>query len=48
LSFGYKPDCEYENGVIAQSSVGEFEHSFLQTVLAALFTSNRDAWGVFA
>jgi hypothetical protein len=48
LSFGCKSDGENENGVIAQSSVGQFEHSFLQTILATLLTSNMDAWGVFA
>jgi len=48
LSTGYEPDCEFEDGVLVERNVGEFEHSFLQTILAVLFTNNMDAWGVFA
>jgi Uma2 family endonuclease len=48
LSTGYEPDCEYEDGVIVERNVGEFEHSFLQTILAVLFTNRMDDWGVFA
>jgi Uma2 family endonuclease len=47
LSTGYEPDCEYEDGVVVERNVGEFEHSFLQTILATIFTNNMDAWGVF-
>ena len=47
LSTGYEPDCEYEDGVIVERNLGEFEHSFLQTILAALFTNNIDSWRVF-
>lgn len=47
LSTGYEPDCEYEDGVVVERNLGEFEHSFLQTILATLFTINMDAWGVF-
>jgi Uma2 family endonuclease len=48
LSTVYEPDCEYDNGVVVERNLGEFEHSFLQTVLAALFTNNLEDWGVFA
>ena len=48
LSTGYEPDCEYEDGVIVERNVGEFEHSFLQAILAALFTNDMEGWGVFA
>lgn len=48
LSTGYEPDCEYEDGVIVERNLGEFEHSFLQTILATLFTNNMDAWQVYA
>jgi Uma2 family endonuclease len=48
LSTSYEPDCEYEDGVIVERNLGEFEHSFLQALLATLFTNNMDAWGVFA
>jgi len=47
LSTGYEPDCEYDDGVIVERNLGEFEHSFLQTILAAIFTNNMDSWGVF-
>jgi Uma2 family endonuclease len=47
LSTGYEPDCEYDDGVVVERNVGEFEHSFLQTILATLFTNNMDAWGVY-
>jgi Uma2 family endonuclease len=47
LSTGYEPDCEYEDGVIVERNLGEFEHSFLQTILATIFTNSMDAWGVF-
>lgn len=45
LSTGYEPDCEYEDGMVVERNLGEFEHSFLQTILATLFTINMDAWG---
>ena len=47
LSTGYEPDCEYDDGVVVERNVGEFEHSFLQTILATIFTNNMDEWGVF-
>jgi Uma2 family endonuclease len=47
LSTGYEPDCEYDEGVLVERNLGEFEHSFLQTLLAAIFTNNMEAWGVF-
>jgi Uma2 family endonuclease len=48
LSTSYEPDCEYDDGVIVERNLGEFEHSFLQTLLATHFTNNMDAWAVFA
>jgi Uma2 family endonuclease len=47
LSTFYEPDCEFDDGVIVERNVGEFEHSFLQTILATIFTNNMDRWGVF-
>jgi Uma2 family endonuclease len=47
LSTAYEPDCEYDDGVIVERNLGEFEHSFLQAILATLFTVNMDNWGVF-
>jgi Uma2 family endonuclease len=47
LSTVYEPDCEYDDGVIVERNLGEFEHAFLQTLLATLFTNNMEGWGVF-
>ena len=47
LSTGYDPDCEYDEGVIVERNLGEFEHSFLQILLGTLFTVNMENWGVF-
>jgi Uma2 family endonuclease len=47
LSTGYEPDCEYDDGVVVERNLGEFEHSFLQTMLGTLFTVNMDRWGVY-
>jgi Uma2 family endonuclease len=48
LATTYEPDCEYIEGVLEERNVGEFDHSFLQTLLAALFTVHTDGWGVYA
>lgn len=47
LSTVYEPGCEYDNGVVVERNLGEFEHAYLQTLLAALFTNNMQTWGVF-
>jgi hypothetical protein len=47
LSTGYEPDCEYDDGVVQERSLGEFEHSFLQALLTTIFTNNMEEWGVF-
>jgi Uma2 family endonuclease len=44
----YRPDCEYLDGRIEERNLGEYDHGYLQTLLAVLFTNNRDAWGVRA
>jgi Uma2 family endonuclease len=48
LSTGYEPDCEYNEGVLEERNLGEFEHSFLQIFLGTLFTNQIAEWGVFA
>jgi Uma2 family endonuclease len=48
LSTVYQPDCEYNEGLIEERNLGEFDHSFLQAVLVTLFTNQIAAWGVFA
>jgi len=47
LSTCYEPDCEYDDGLIVERNVGEFDHSFLQSVLVTLFMNSEEAWGVF-
>jgi Uma2 family endonuclease len=47
LSTIYEPDCEYDDGVIVERNVGEFEHSFLQIQIGTIFTVNSEAWRVF-
>lgn len=47
LSTAYEHDCEYDNGVIVERPLGEFEHAYLQALLATIFTNNMEAWGVF-
>jgi len=47
LSTCYEPDCEYDDGLIVERNVGEFDHSYLQTLLATLFTINEETWGVY-
>jgi len=48
LSTGYEPDCEYEDGVVVGRNVGEFEHSFLQAILATIFNTSIEKWASFA
>ena len=47
LSTSYEPDCEFDDGVIVERNVGEFEHSFLQTLLATIFTNNMESWRAY-
>jgi Uma2 family endonuclease len=48
LSTVYEPDREYEDGVVVERNLGEFEHAFLQGILVTLFNNNIDSWGIFA
>jgi len=47
LRTGYEPDCEYEDGVVLERNLGEFEHSFLQALLTTTFTNYMEQWSVF-
>jgi Uma2 family endonuclease len=47
LSTCYEPDCEYDDGVVVERNLGEFEHSFLQANFGAIFTNNIDPWRAF-
>ena len=46
LSTSYRPDCDYVDGRIEVRNVGEFEHGYLQALLAQFFLNNGKLWGV--
>ncbi|MGH9599290.1 MAG: Uma2 family endonuclease, partial [Terracidiphilus sp.] len=48
LSTVYEPDCEYDDGVIVERNLGEFEHSFMEASIGARFINCTDDWGIFA
>jgi Uma2 family endonuclease len=41
LATSYRPDCDYVDGRIEERNLGEFDHSSLQTAIAAYFFSRR-------
>jgi Uma2 family endonuclease len=47
LSTVYEPDCEYDEGVVVERNLGEFEHAFLQAFFVTAVNFNMDSWGVF-
>lgn len=47
LNSDFQPDREFNDGVIEERNLGEFEHSFLQINLGTIFTVHIDDWGVF-
>jgi Uma2 family endonuclease len=46
LSTVYEHDCEYVGGSIEERDLGEFEHAYLQGILATLFNNRRKEWGI--
>ena len=46
LTTSYRPDCDYVDGRIEERNVGEYDHGYLQTLLAHLFMNHREDWGV--
>ena len=44
----YRPDCDYIDGEVRERNVGEISHSFLQSLLAAIFNRNSRTWQVVA
>jgi Uma2 family endonuclease len=48
LSTTYEPDCDYIDGELQERNVGETAHSFVQSILVAMFNANRRAWKVVA
>lgn len=48
LQTDFRPDCDYVDGEIQERNVGEFEHAFLQSLLATLINQHRLAWNCAA
>jgi Uma2 family endonuclease len=48
LSTSYRPDCDYVDGVVVERSLGETDHSRLQTEIAYYYRSRRKQWGLWA
>ena len=46
LATSYRPDCDYVDGRIVERNVGEYEHGYLQTLLAHLFMNHQEDWAV--
>jgi len=46
LSTSYRPDCDYVDGHIEERNLGEFDHSSLQTAVAAYFFSRKMQWDI--
>lgn len=46
LATSYRPDCDYVDGRIEERNLGEYDHGYLQTLLAHLFMSHQEDWGV--
>ena len=44
LATSYEPDCDYVDGQIEERNLGEFDHSSLQTAVAAYFFARRKQW----
>jgi len=48
LQTDFRPDCDYVDGEILERNVGEFEHAFLQSLLAMLINQHRVEWSCTA
>jgi Uma2 family endonuclease len=48
LHTSYRPDCDYVDGRVEERNLGEFEHAFLQALLAKMFLDHRREWGAIA
>jgi Uma2 family endonuclease len=48
LNTSYRPDCDYIDGEVRERNVGERPHALLQSILVAIFNSNRRVWGIVA
>src|SRR5216684_5292998 len=46
LATSYRPDCDYVDGRVEERNLGEWDHSSLQTRVAAYFFARRKEWGI--
>jgi Uma2 family endonuclease len=46
LTTSYRPDCDYVDGRIEERNGCEYDHSYLQAMLAHLFLNHQEEWGV--
>jgi Uma2 family endonuclease len=46
LRTSYRPDCDYVDGEVVERNLGEFDHAWLQTAVAAYFFSRRRQWNI--
>ena len=46
MQTSYRPDREYIDGEVRERNMGKWEHSRVQAVLAAWFSSQEPNWGV--
>ena len=46
LTTSYSPDCDYVDGEVQERNLGEYDHSNLQTAIAAYFFMRRKEWGI--
>jgi len=48
LKTAYSPDCDYVDGIIEERNLGERDHAWIQTQIAALITSQFRKTGIAA
>ena len=46
LATSYEPDVEFVEGVLEEKPMGEWDHSILQSAIAAWFFSRRSEWKI--
>jgi Uma2 family endonuclease len=46
LATHYRPDCDYVDGQVDERNLCEWDHSSLQTRVAAYFFARRKEWGI--
>jgi Uma2 family endonuclease len=46
LQTSFHPDRDFEDGLVMERTLGQYDHSNLQAILSAIFVNNRKNWGV--